>query len=118
MESRGGQGKGNGRLNWTISSYGLKLSLLSLNPKLKSLRGLSSAFISDIYDEGKPAWLDLTKLPLPKELQCPHCALPLTFLLQVNNMIPQCLVAQSFINLNTIHAFLQFSHLLKLGLLS
>jgi len=32
---------------------------------------------------GKPAWLDLAKVPHPKELQCPHCALPLTFLLQV-----------------------------------
>jgi len=32
---------------------------------------------------GKPAWLDLAKVPPPKELQCPHCALPLTFLLQV-----------------------------------
>ena len=32
---------------------------------------------------GKPAWLDLAKLPPPKQQQCPHCALPLTFLLQV-----------------------------------
>jgi len=39
---------------------------------------------------GKPAWLDLTKLPLPKELQCPHCALPLTFLLQVYSPDNNC----------------------------
>jgi len=32
---------------------------------------------------GKPAWLDLAKLPSPKQLQCPYCALPLTYLLQV-----------------------------------
>jgi len=32
---------------------------------------------------GKPAWLDLKNLPSPKDLQCPHCSSPLTFLLQM-----------------------------------
>jgi len=32
---------------------------------------------------GKPAWLDLAKLPSPKEMQCLNCSSPLSFLLQV-----------------------------------
>jgi len=31
---------------------------------------------------GRPAWLDLTKLPSPADLQCPHCKAPLCLLLQ------------------------------------
>ena len=59
------------------------------------------------HDAGKPAWLDLAKVPPPKELQCPHCALPLTFLLQVNNLIPQCLKApQLIINMQFLYCYI------------